>query len=864
MTVRPIYSLAIAISGFVLLSGGPMVESANAGEGAYSSSYSSLPDIAQREIARRQEKMVEAHSLVEEGDRLASEQDFEGAIREYQTALNGLPRAPITDAMRAQLIQRYTDASVELAKQRIDEGRFDEAIALLEAVLAPDMAPNHRGARTLLKHLEDPDYYNMALTPEHVARVQRVQQALRLADGAYRLGDYDKARDYYYEVLNIDKYNVAARKGLERNANEKIHYYNAAYDQTRASFLEQVDAAWESKVPAIGIEQYLDDNVRATTGGESGQAYINNKLRSIIIPRIEFADTPLEDAVEFLRQKAAELDTGEADPARKGVDIIIRQGSSGGGLGGDDATGLGGLGAGGGSSPRITLALSNVPLAEALRYATELAGMKYKVETHAVVIVPRTESTEELFLKSFKVPPTFLSAGGDGGGGGAVVDDPFADPVASSGGGTIERRRTAQEVLEGAGVSFPPGASAFYNEVSSQLTVRNTQSQMELVEAYVDSITSELPKQIFITSKFLEIAQTNYDEFGFDVLLGAFNVGGDRAFGAGGTVGDTRLGLNPDDFTFVPPNSTVPVGQNIVTSGLRSGLNAIDTNSIDNLLDDGPEPTSNLAPGVFSLAGVFTDPQFQIMLRAVSQHKGTDLLSAPSVTTRSGQRAKIEVIREFIYPTEYDPPELPDRVGVATIDTDGVGTTGGLFPVTPANPTAFETRNTGVTLEVDPQIGPDGFTIDLNLVPEVVEFDGFINYGSPITTGTGTGVITENRIEMPVFSTRKVTTSVTIWDGQTVAIGGLIREDVQDVEDKVPVVGDLPIVGRLFQSSVETRAKRNLTVFVTARIIDPAGQNIRNFEPTTGGGGAASGGGGGAVGMGGSGNTIGTNPLFPQ
>ena len=52
--------------------------------------------------------------------------------------------------------------------------------------------------------------------------------------------------------------------------------------------------------------------------------------------------------------------------------------------------------------------------------------------------------------------------------------------------------------------------------------------------------------------------------------------------------------------------------------------------------------------------------------------------------------------------------------------------------VTPTTPTAFETRNTGVTLEVEPVVGPDGVTIDLNLVPQVVEFEGFINYGSPI------------------------------------------------------------------------------------------------------------------------------------
>jgi len=149
-------------------------------------------------------------------------------------------------------------------------------------------------------------------------------------------------------------------------------------------------------------------------------------------------------------------------------------------------------------------------------------------------------------------------------------------------------------------------------------------------------------------------------------------------------------------------------------------------------------------------------------------------------------------------------------------------------------------RPVGVKMEVDPVIGPDGYTIDLSLAPEVTEFDGFINYGSPIQTSATdalgnptTVVLTPNIINQPVFSTRKVTTAVTIWDGQTVAMGGLIREDVQDVEDKVPLLGDLPIVGRLFQSKAEDHYKRNLMVFVTARLIDPSGQPLRNPQTTT-------------------------------
>ena len=128
----------------------------------------------------------------------------------------------------------------------------------------------------------------------------------------------------------------------------------------------------------------------------------------------------------------------------------------------------------------------------------------------------------------------------------------------------------------------------------------------------------------------------------------------------------------------------------------------------------------------------------------------------------------------------------------------------------------------------------------------MVEFEGFINYGSPInaigvntmgTVGsasmltTSTPVLlTANVINQPIFSTRKVTTSVSVWDGQTVVLGGLIREDVQKTEDRTPIIGDIPLVGRLFRTNVDQHIKRNLIIFVTARLVNPGGQLVNPAE----------------------------------
>jgi general secretion pathway protein D len=498
---------------------------------------------------------------------------------------------------------------------------------------------------------------------------------------------------------------------------------------------------------------------------------------------------------------------------------------------------------------RITISLSNIPLREALKYVTNLANLKFKVEAYAVSVVPITESTDVLVTKEWKIPPDLIprTPGPGGGGGSALTAPAFGAGAgggagagdASKGGSGIADRESAKNWLMANGVTFNGQASAIYIVKSSRLIVRNTQDQLDLIDTIIAQGEQGQggPTQVEIESKFVEITQNNLKELGFDWLLGQANIPGNQnVFFSGGTAGSAPPIANAN-YPFITPNN-LPVGGNPLTSGLRSGLNAISSNAIDALLFGTPGATS-MSPGIAALAGVFTDPQFQVVIHALNQKKGVDLLSAPRVTTKSGQRAVIEIIREFRYPTEFDPPQIPQTFQQPNNVLAGAGGGGvGSFPVTPTTPTAFETRNTGVTLEVEPVVGPDGYTIDLNLVPQVVEFEGFINYGSPIQTtatnpitgATTTNVITPNVINQPIFSTRKVTTSVSVFDGATVVLGGLIREDVQKVEDKVPILGDVPILGRFFRSSVDQHLKRNLVIFVSARLINAAGDRIRSEE----------------------------------
>jgi hypothetical protein len=184
----------------------------------------------------------------------------------------------------------------------------------------------------------------------------------------------------------------------------------------------------------------------------------------------------------------------------------------------------------------------------------------------------------------------------------------------------------------------------------------------------------------------------------------------------------------------------------------------------------GTEPKNAAkAPPIFIPGSAVLAPEVAgKLLQKLNGTRGVDLLSAPRVVARSGTRAVIEMIREFRYVTEF---ELDKGSGMIV-------------------PTAFETRNLGVTMQVEPKAEEDS-VIDLNLVPEVVRLDGYVRAsdGQPVPLRNGRSVGVDLRIQdlasvpvpkdtvlQPIFSTQKITTSISIFSGNTIVLGGLKRE----------------------------------------------------------------------------------------
>ena len=204
---------------------------------------------------------------------------------------------------------------------------------------------------------------------------------------------------------------------------------------------------------------------------------------------------------------------------------------------------------------------------------------------------------------------------------------------------------------------------------------------------------------------------------------------------------------------------------------------------------------------------VISDSQANILLNALTREEATDLLCAPRITVKNGEKAEIKVVQEFVIPT-----------GKPSEQTTGRGA-------------GRQAQEIGFELAVTPTVQKNN-QIHLQFNPKVTQFDGFVESGGPSdpTGGIGFSKRLPPGILMPTFSARKIATQVTLPDGATAIIDALTRVEIKKVNEKIPVLGNLPLVCGLF--STESNQTRSLIMFVSAKIASaessPDRENIQN------------------------------------
>ena len=790
----------------------------------YAPTVAAQSSLAASEIVKRSENAQGAYASLKSGDDAYRSADYATAVQKYAEAISNLPmNAVATRGLRVSAVQRFSQASLVRAQELQRSGKYDEVQVLLDEVDKVD--PDNFGVSQFRKKMDDPIRTNPSLTAEHTRNVDKVRRLLLEAQGYYDLGLYDRAEMTYEDILRIDKFNKAARRGMERVSHAISEYGTAARDQARSEALRDVDAAWEDR-SQLSLEVPLINEQTEGVQGLQNETLVG-KLNTIMVPSVDLQGASLDEALDFLRIASRANDTGSVDQNAKGLDFILQ-------LGSPDNPKVQAV-----NQARINVYLRNVPLQQALKVITEATGTQYRIDEFAVVIYPTGAADPTLIRRDFRVPANFLSSSALNGTGGGS-DDPFATPEAGSG-SLIAKRLNATEKLKSLGLPFPEGATASFN--GGVLSVRNTAENLEYVAEIVNTVASQEPIGVVIKTTVIDISQTDFEELGFDSIINELNVGSNYKLSGGTTGSGTAI--------------TDTIGGNPASSGIRIGELTGGTDSLDAIINRTAPPTASgsfassggtgsssvtaptgggggttRSPGVLSFRALIDENAHELLMRGFDQKKGADVMVRPEVITRSGQNAEIASIQEFTYPTEFEPPEIPNSVG------------SGQSVVTPATPTSFEVKNLGVMLEVLPEVSADRQFIEVAVKPTIREFEGFVNYGTPIVgSSTSTsfdiaggllsqsgnvGVLTTNDILVPIFKEVTTNTNVVVQNGHTIVIGGLLTESHKKVEDRVPILGDIPWFGRFFQTNALESESRHVIIMLNVELVDAAGEPYRN------------------------------------
>ena len=642
------------------------------------------------------------------------------------------------------------------------------------------------------------------VSPIYVAQKETVEDLMLVANSQIAIGDLAGATSTLLEIEARDPNSKEAKLLSLKLSQALENVQGLNLYKTRENMLNAVNNSWDQ--PKVFELQDLSKSEEVAVPS------LIRKLEKIVLPKINFTGMALTRVIETLSELSLEYDS-----EGQGVNIVPMFDSSQ-------------------YNPKVNITLRNLSLDKILQFVTQQVNFTYEVGAEVVTIQPSdsiggSSSTITEFFPLSRATVIRITGFRDTSAASNNVD-PFGDISVNYGQSQDQEKDALQKFFQNAGVNFEGviGSSLAFD--GEQLIVTQTPKNIERLRTILRNYNET--KQVEIETKFLEVAQNDLDELGFHWGIGSNKPGEDwvvasnlrslKSLNNTTSVNRARLAeggidLFQDDPVLINPPA---VGQ-----ALTYGT---DSKFFTDKYTEGVDANGNVVQTSAGFA--IDDLNIDLEIQALARKTGSDLMSAPKVTVLSGKRANIVVAQELRYPRSYGDIE-------STVSSGGGGASSGgsSVAITAGTPQDFDKRNVGVEMAVTPNVENDN-TITLELSPRVTEFEGFVEYGGPsIALGGGTTAVVPAGFYQPVFSTREITTEVNIYDGATVVMGGLTRDEVRSVNDKVPFLGDIPGLGRLFRSEGETRQKRNLLIFVTANLVSPGGsltnQSYDNVKSNT-------------------------------
>ncbi|MBR1979534.1 MAG: hypothetical protein IJ985_08560, partial [Akkermansia sp.] len=242
-----------------------------------------------------------------------------------------------------------------------------------------------------------------------------------------------------------------------------------------------------------------------------------------------------------------------------------------------------------------------------------------------------------------------------------------------------------------------------------------------------------------------------------------------------------------------------------------------------------------------------------MIMRGLSQKKGVDILQNPRIVFSPGAEEQITFanVKELFFPESYEQGEIQMTNGRTNYETgldgerEATGSSSGNVIATGATPQDFVRfgmteegiGGVGTIMQIhSAEVSEGGQHVTVALTTTVNEFEGFINWGSPINAVVWSAdnednivklELSPNRILMPMIKRYRENTKVTVVPGTVLVLGGLKEAKMVRYEDKIPVLGDLPLVGRLFRSSGEEKVRKALLFFAKIDVVDPTGRDVK-------------------------------------
>lgn len=759
--------------------------------------------LAQDEEARVNQLIADAKVEAKDAKSLGKQGDFDGATAKYNAAARSLPVNTLTEPTLTEIEGAKNELLLSKSQELLKQGDIEGAKAALDAYIAATSpegkAARKQAARIDSAELNPPLQPIEKASPNFIPEQKQIAAMVSRGRSQYAAGDLDGARETFGAVETYSADNAEAKYFLKRIAEDKARLGTLNREKSRATLLEEVADSWQR--PRVFVEKPTGPE-RLRTEDER----LTAKMERIMLPNVSFSNVDLGKVVTTLGALSQEFDTASPE-GEKGVNIILSNPLA-------NAT-----------TPSVNISLSTrMSLKRVLDIIGDQTGYQIEIQSDLVIVKPSGSDVNlvnEQFALSKGAIIRMTGSGSAASPASAAAADPFAAPAPAATGSAGGESDSIRNFLQAAGVQFDgiTGASLAYDGTGILVTQtsRNIEKIRNILARYNDV------RQVEIEAKFMDVAEGALDELGVDWSATATE----------GGVTYTSNGSNRSLATAFTGGSSSGNQGSIVIPGQSPII-------IDNA-PPGLPGTVDLGSGasaLLSLTGTFGDVDVTASLRALSRRQGSDLLSAPKVTVLSGNQASITVGQELIFPQSYG--EAESNVGSST-GTNSGGSAG--VTVTPGTPEDFTARTVGVELTVTPTVEEDENSISLELNPRVTEFEGFVEYGGQSVAVAGGGLLGSTVVTMPsgyyqpIFSTREIRTRVTVWDGATLVMGGLTREEVRRVNDKVPVLGDIPWLGRAFRSKGEASSKRNLMIFVTANLVSPGGslkrQPLKGVQPNS-------------------------------